>query len=418
MNLNQTFNILFWLNRAKIKRGQAPIWVRITIDGRRAECSTSRRIAPEHWDSSTGQVKLEAEGAAVINEYLLVTRAEINKHYNILLSTKEFVTVEDVKNSYKGIREKVLMFKDVFDQFKQIQLERMQSNDISLSRYRKWNQLGDAYSEFVKFKYKRSDLPIKEMRIPFVNEFYHHLRTKRNLIQNTAMKRVRDIKQVMDYAVMQEYLIANPFASFKFSFRPTTRTRLSMEEIELLANKPISIARLDEVRDCYLFVCYTGYSYKQLYELTWDNVQLGIDGRKWIIKTRSKSKDSKENVPLLRIPLRILEKYKNHPYCVINNKLLPVNTNQNYNFYLKELADLCEIAKCLTTHTARHTFATTIMLDNGVPIETISKMLGHRDLKTTQVYAEITDKRISEDTLNLERKLTSRENANYVRQLG
>lgn len=277
--------------------------------------------------------------------------------------------------------------------------------DISQSRYWKWGQLINAYNDFVKVKHKRSDFAIKELKLSFLNEFYHHLRTKKGLIQNTAMKKVRDIKQVMDYAVMHEYIPSNPFSFFKVSFQPTNRTRLTMEEVEKLANKEISIARLAEVRDCYLFVCYTGYSYKQLYELTPQNVQLGIDGRKWIIKTRSKSKDSKENVPLLPVALEIVERYKKHPYCVANNKLLPVNTNQNYNFYLKELADLCGIEKNLTTHTARHTFATTIMLDNNVSFETVSKMLGHRDLKTTQIYAQITDTRISADTLELERRL-------------
>lgn len=411
MNLNQTFNILFWIHRSRIdKKGLAPIWLRITIDGRRAECSTSRRIAPENWNSSLGQAKPECQDGAALNEYLLATKAEIAKHYNILLSTKDYVTVEDVKNSYKGIREKVVMFKDVFEQFKQLQSERLQSGDISQSRFWKWGQLISAYSDFVKSKHKRSDWAIKELKLTFVNEFYHHLRTKRGLIQNTAMKKIRDLKQVMDYAVGLEYLSSNPFDFFKVGFQPTKRTRLTMEEVEKLANKEISIARLSEVRDCYLFVCYTGYSYKQLYELTPQNVQMGIDGHKWIIKTRSKSKDSKENVPLLPVALEIVERYKKHPYCVANNKLLPVNTNQNYNFYLKELADLCGIEKCLTTHTARHTFATTIMLDNGVPVETVSKMLGHRDMKTTQVYAEITDTRISNDTIDLHERIEKRLN--------
>jgi len=161
---------------------------------------------------------------------------------------------------------------------------------------------------------------------------------------------------------------------------------------------------LMEVRDCYIFSCYTGYAYGDAEELSPDDVTIGIDGNKWIIRDRQKT-DNMENIPLLPIPLKIIEKYKNHPYCKINNRLLPMNSNQRYNGYLKEIADLCGIKKKLTTHTARHTFATTVLLLNDVPMETTMELLGHSDIRTTQIYGKIVQKKVSNDMCKLKDKL-------------
>lgn len=165
------------------------------------------------------------------------------------------------------------------------------------------------------------------------------------------------------------------------------------------------VTRLEEVRDCYIFVCYTGYSYSDAEALGPDHIAVGIDGRKWIIRDRQKT-DTTENIPLLPIPLEIIDKYKNHPYCKANRKLLPLNSNQRYNGYLKEVADICGIQKNLTSHTARHTFATTVLLTNDVPMETTMELLGHTDIRTTQIYGKIVQKKISRDIELLRAKIT------------
>lgn len=416
MNLSQNLSITFRLNFSKKNsKGLIPIWCRITLDGRRAEFSTSHKILQEHWDPENNRVKNKCLASDVINETLEGTRFELMKLYNVLLASKQYVTAEDIKKGYKGEQERQVMFFEMFEQFYQMQFERMESGEITKSRYQKWSTLLKCCREFVLKKYKKIDLPLKELKLSFTNEFYHYLRTVNKMIQNSAMKKVKDLKQLMDYAVMMEYLPSNPFQFFKCSFKKTQRTKLTSLEVEKLASKEIAIARLAEVRDCYLFVVYTGYSYKQLFELEPSNIQIGIDGRKWIIKTRSKS-NSLENVPLLPQALEIIEKYKKHPYCIANNKLLPVNSNQNYNAFLKEVATICGISKNLTTHTARHTFATTTTLENGVPLESVSKMLGHSDIKTTQIYAEITDTRISEDTFDLHERIEARNAKNAILQ--
>lgn len=408
MKFNQTFTILFWLNKSKAnKKGEVPIYVRITIDGRRSENSTSRWILPEQWDGNVARPKTDFPESAVLTEYLLFTKAEITKHYNILLATKDNITAEDVMRSYKGIREKVLMYSTVFTQFNQVAKDKKDNGQISKGRLYKFEKLIKRAEEFIKHKFKVSDIPLKDVRPAFVAEFYNYLRVNKNLLQNSAMREVKDLKQVMDYAVMLEYIPSNPFRHFKCTLKKVRRTKLTSLEIELLRSKEIKNPRLAEMRDCYLFALHTGYAYKQLHELTPDHIVTGIDGRKWIKIIRSKS-DEPENVPLLPFALEIIQKYKSHPVCKTKNRLLPMKSNQKYNEYLQEIAAVCGIDKHLTSHTARHTFATTVTLENGVPLETVSKMLGHANIRTTQIYAEITDTRISEDTIDLHEKIEKR----------
>ena len=185
--------------------------------------------------------------------------------------------------------------------------------------------------------------------------------------------------------------------------REVERTALTEHELGILQNKSFSIERLKLVKDIFIFSCYTGLAYVDVQKLKRSEINIGVDGEKWIFTKRQKT-DSSSRIPLLPAALEILENYQEHPQCKFQDKVLPVLSNQKMNSYLKEIADVCGIQKNLTYHIARHTFATTVTLSNGVPIETVSKMLGHRNLKTTQHYAKILDKKISEDMKNLRAK--------------
>lgn len=204
-------------------------------------------------------------------------------------------------------------------------------------------------------------------------------------------------------AIANEWLKTNPFSNFKCSTKKVIREILTQTEIDKIAQKNLDIERLDEVRDIFLFCCYTGYAFVDVEALTVDDVVIGIDGVKWI-HTHRKKTGTQSNVPLLMPALQIIEKYKNHPCQEIQQKLLPVKSNQKMNAYLKEIAALCNINKPLTMHIARHTFATTITLSNNVPIETVSKLLGHTKLATTQIYAQVLDTKISKDMLALSKQ--------------
>jgi integrase len=407
MNLNQTFSILFWLNRSKANsKGLVPIWARITIDGKRAECSVKKQILSTLWDAEKNRAKGNSDEARAINNYLVMVQAELTKHYNILLSTKEFVTAEDVKNSYKGIKEEKKTFLELYTLYNQKLSERKEIEDLSDGRFKRFKVLYKKCAEFIKYQFKKSDLPLDEVKMSFIVEFEHYLRTVKMIGYNTTMKYMKDLKQVMKYGVMVEYIPSNPFENFKCSYKKVKRDFLDQEELDLLYRKNFKIQRLEEVRDCYLFSCYTGYAYSDAEALTCDDIAIGIDGEKWIIRDRIKT-ETTENVPLLPIALEIIAKYKNHPYCKTHNKLLPMNSNQRYNAYLKEIADMCGIKKNLTSHTARHTFATTILLMNDVPMETAMELLGHTDIRTTQIYGKIVQKKISNDMSKLRNKLSS-----------
>lgn len=406
MNFNQTFAILFWLNKAKMnKQGLIPIWIRITVDGRRSECSTQKQIPLKFWDAENNKVLDKFSEARSINDYLTLVKADILRHYNILLSTKDVVTAEDVKNSYKGVKEIKKTFLQLFKQFNQQLTERKEIDDLSEGRHKRFEILIGKCETFVKYKFKRSDIILEEVKLNFIVEFEHYLRTVEKIGHNTSMKYAKDLKQVMKYGAMLEYIPSSPFEHFQCSYRKVKREFLDQEELDLLHKKEFSIKRLEEVRDCYLFSCYTGYAYSDAEALTPEDIAIGIDGEKWIIRNRIKT-DTTENVPLLPIPLEIIEKYRKQDYCKVNNRLLPMNSNQRYNAYLKEIADLCGIKKTLTTHTARHTFATTVLLVNDVPMETAMELLGHTDIRTTQIYGKIVQKKVSNDMRKLKDKLS------------
>ena len=205
-------------------------------------------------------------------------------------------------------------------------------------------------------------------------------------------------------AYANDWIDKDPFFNWKAKLKVVDREFLSEEEIQNIIKKVLHIPRLDLVRDVFIFSCYTGLSYVDVKKLSKDNIVRGIDGDYWI-KTKRAKTDSTSNIPILSNANVIIQKYKNHPDIVNTNKVIPILSNQRVNAYLKEIADLCGITKNLTFHLARHTFATTVTLTNGVPIESVSKMLGHKSLKTTQHYAKILDRKVSDDMAMLKDKL-------------
>ena len=236
---------------------------------------------------------------------------------------------DDAKNSYKGIKEVKKTFLQLFNQYNQQLSERKEIDDLSDGRYNRFLILLGKCEEFVKYKFKKSDVLLEDLKLNFVVEFEHFLRTVQKIGHNTAMKYAKDLKQVMRYGVMLEYIPSSPFEQFHCSYKKVRREYLDQEELEALYKKEFSIKRLEEVRDCYLFSCYTSYAYSDAEALNPEDMAIGIDGGKWIIRNRIKT-DTTENVPLLPIPLEIIEKYRTHDYCKANNKLLPMNSNQPF----------------------------------------------------------------------------------------
>lgn len=279
-------------------------------------------------------------------------------------------------------------------------VSKQKGSDKTLARYKR---LEGKVKVFLKKKYKLNDIALEDVQMALATNFYHQL-IMDDIGENTAMKYVKTLKQIIDRAIDEGWIKHNAINGFKCTYVQPDRECLEAHEIQKIYKKKIAVKRLEEVRDVYIFCCFTGYAYETTYNLEPENVFKGVDGQLWITKDRAKT-GVEETVPLMPIPLAIIKKYKDHPYCVANNKLLPVNSNYRYNVYLKELADICGIKKELTTHTARHTFATTVTLENDVPLETVGKMLGHKDLRSTQIYARITKRKISNNMKALSDKI-------------
>lgn len=407
MKTNQNLTILFWIYKSKIRNGKAPIYCRVTVNGKRAEISLKRSIEPEKWLAAAGMVKGKTEEARTINSFLDMTKSDIFKHYNHMISIGKFITADTLKNNYLGLEEKERTLIETYE-YHNLRMEERIGIDVVKSTLTKYKTVLYKLKIFIRKRYKRSDLFLRELNHQFIVEFENYLKVNDGVSHNTTMKYIRDLKKVMNMAVTNEWLVKNPFANFKCSYKKVTREILTERELQTLAEKEFTITRLEEVRDVFLFCCYTGYAFIDVHKLTPADVVLGIDGGKWIHINRTKT-GTQSHVPLLPPAEAILEKYTMHLQCELKGKLLPVKSNQKMNSYLQEIADLCGINKKLTMHIARHTFATTVTLSNGVPIETVSRLLGHTKLATTQIYAQVLEHKVSEDMNSLKERLSEKE---------
>ena len=268
--------------------------------------------------------------------------------------------------------------------------------------------------KFMQKKYSMNDISINMLNHAFITDFNFFLRTEHKCNNNSAVKYIKNFRKVVRICLSNGWLDKDPFIQFKARVKEVERVFLSQEELEILRTKVFSIQRINQVKDLFVFSCYTGLAYVDAKNLTVENIVLGIDGSYWI-HTHRKKTDTPSHIPLLPPAMVIIEKYRNLPKAGKGPFLLPLLSNQKMNAYLKEIADLCEIKKVLTFHIARHTFATTVTLNNDVPLESVSKMLGHKSIRTTQHYAKILDKKVSHDMQLLRTKFENKESVPSVK---
>lgn len=404
---NQKLAIKVRLNKEKEKDGKQPVYIRIYVDGLKAEIASRLYVDPLNWDLKKNHVKPQSKDAAFINGYIDRTVNFINQEFLKAHATAKRISAAEIKNKFLGKEEapqhKTIL--EAFDYHNVKMLEKVNAGQIVAKTHLRYKITRNKVESFMKKQYKKADKPLPELRLSFVTEFEHYLLTVERIQSNTAHKYIKNLKKIMNMAVGLDWIPSNPFNQFKCSYSNPEREILNQDELNLIMKKKLHSDRLNEVRDVFIFCCYTGFAYADVYEFAHDAVMKGLDGNLWLATARQKT-GTKESVPLLPIPLEILAKYQDHEYCKKQNKLLPVNSNQRYNSYLSEIADLCGIKKKLTSHIARHTFATTVTLANGVPIETVSSMLGHRNIRTTQIYAKVVEQKVSEDMNALRAKLS------------
>ncbi|MDP4254970.1 MAG: site-specific integrase, partial [Bacteroidota bacterium] len=366
--------------------------------------ATHREVTAALWDSKSQRVKGTTDEAKAINAHLETMKGSLRMHESRLIAIGKTVTAEMIKNEFHGVRPNRKTLCQAFEVHLKKYQDRVEAGNKAPATLDKYSYTYGKVKAFLKHFYKLSDLFLEDIQRSFAHDLEYYLTTVEKLENNTVMKYIRQVKTVLKMTVEMGWLAADPTAGYRLAFHEKDPVRLEMEELIALVSKEIPVTRLAEARDCYVFMCYTGFAYEDTFGLGKENIFIGIDGHKWITKDRQKN-DQSECVPLLPIAMDIISRYQNDPYFKSYEKLLPVRSNQRFNGYLKELAAICGINKELTTHTARHTFATTVTLENDVPLETVSRMLGHRSIKTTQRYARVTRKKISKNMEVLRNKL-------------
>ena len=405
MKALQTFSILFWISKNRIRNGKAPIYARVTINGKRIEISTQREASVIEWDARSQTLFGKSQDSKDINNHLATVKAKILSCHSKLEARRIFITAEALKNEYTGVIEKPRMLMQIVQQHND-DIKTLIGKDYCRVTWIKYNTTQKHLTGFLKWKYNLSDINIKELGFEFVTDFEFYLKAEKSIDTNTNAKYIKNLKKIIHECVAKDWLAKDPFMAYKVKAKKTEREFLTELELQAIQEKEFSIERLDQIKDIFLFSCYTGLAYIDVFNLTNNNLAIGIDGEKWIFTHRQKT-ETASRIPLLPPALAILEKYRNHPVAKNTKKLLPVPSNQKTNAYLKEIAACCGITKALTFHIARHTFATTVTLTNGVPIESVSKMLGHKKLQTTQHYAKILDEKVSKDMKVLRNKYTN-----------
>jgi site-specific recombinase XerD len=363
-----------------------------------------KSIEPGKWSAQSGRAKGNSEEARVINTHIDLTTNEIMRHHNKLVMEGKSTDAQSIKNSFLGLTEKKYSLIETFNYHN----ERMKSVigiDVELGTYKKFETVLGKIERFIEKFYHRDDLFLDELNFKFITDFEYFMKTEDSVKHNTALRYIRCLKKIIILALNNEWITRNPFVNYKCQYTRVNREVLTDEELTTMWKKDIGIPRLDEVKDIFLFCCYSGYAFIDVEKLSRKDLGRGIDGDYWIFTERKKTGVT-SNVPMLPKAMEIIQKYADHKGCINSDKLLPVKSNQKMNAYLKEVAAICGITKNLTMHMARHTFATTVTLSNGVPIETVSKMLGHTKLATTQIYAQVLDNKVSADMQKLKSVLS------------
>ncbi|WP_416443416.1 site-specific integrase [Leeuwenhoekiella sp. A16] len=411
----KTLHFLFHLRKSRSEKTEkAKIYMRLTFNGKRSVISISRSISPERWDKVKCRVKGTNKEAREINDHIAKIIYNLNKIHQNLMDEGAMVTPNKMIRILNGDDDKDRKTLEVFREHN-AKTDEMAGKEISASTAQRYWTCYNHVEQFIKEQYKETDYRLKDIDYSFVTKFEHFLKTKRKCNHNSALKYVNNFKKIIRIALANKWMTHDPFISYKVQFDPVQREFLNQEEVDTLWEKELHFDRLKLVRDMFVFSCYTGLAYSDVEKLSKSDISIGIDGGKWIRINRTKT-GTRSSIPLLPVAEQILDRYADDPLVVDSDRLIPVFTNQKSNAFLKEIAILCGITKPLTTHLARHTFATTITLTNGVPIETVSKMLGHQSLRTTQHYAKIVDRKISDDMQILRAKLAAQNDEKSKKQ--
>jgi site-specific recombinase XerD len=356
------------MHRSKTnKNDQHPIYCRVTVQGKYREFSTQIWSSNDKWNPSTSKIIGTKEAVQTANHTLNSIRLNLMNIRNKFTSEGKLITAENVINIHLGKTGKKYTLIEIHEYHNEHHVKKLIGKDYAQGTYNRYKTSLDHIKTFISYKYKVNDILLTDVKQSFAIDYEFYLKTVRNCSHNTTVKYIKNLKTVIYFAINRDWLTNNPLDRYNGKLERIDKQFLTQKELHEIENKVIENERLNEVRDVFVFCCYTGLAYSDVAKLRNQNIVLGIKGGKQISIRRTKT-NTIANIPLLSKPLQLLQKYQDNEFCICNDKLLPVKSNQKQNAYLKEIASICGCNKNLTTHTARHTFAT-LMLTKGVSIE-------------------------------------------------
>ncbi len=396
-----TFKVLFYVKHTKqLKDGSLPIFARITVNKSRLEFGLQRSVGMGHWDSAKGMAKGKTKQIVELNAYLETVKINLFIKKRELEETGDEVTTDSLKRAYLGLDENRKTILELFREHNK-KCKSLENIDFATGTILKYGTTLKHLELFIRNGLGKNDLLMKEVTPMVIKDFEIYLKTECKCSNNTALKYVFNFKKIVRIAVANGWIKVDPYANMSYKWDVVDLDFLDEKELDMLIKKVFPIERIQQVKDVYIFCCFTGLAFVDVKSLCKQDI-VGSEGRFWIKKKRQKTKNWC-HIPLLEPALEILKKYENNPVCLKSGFLLPVLTNQKMNAYLKEIADLTGIEKNLSTHTARHTFATTVTLGNQVSMEVVSKMLGHSSSNMTKRYARVMDDLIEKDMRKVHR---------------
>jgi len=399
---NHKLNILFVIRGNRTRQdGRAPLLCRLTYNKKRKPFSTGQFINPKYWKSKE-QTANPPDDDGYLNSQLSLIKSNINRAF-LLLQVKELdFDVDDIYNQFIGkstTAEKTLL--EAFD-YHINRMQKLVGIDVKQVSVQKYFQSLAHVKSFLRFKYNKKDYLLKDLKLQFLHDFEYYLKTEKKFLPNSVYKTIQRLRRVVRVSIGAEYLIKDPFVLHKANKPKVQVVFLSTDELETLENHQFSQPRLQQVKDWFVFSCYTGLAYNEIKNLRKQYIVKGFDNELWIEMKREKTQKN-ISVPLLPKARELIDKY-----ALVNSEVVfDVFSNQRYNSYLKEIASILGLEKRLTTHTARKTFASTVLLYNDVPMEIVSQLLGHSSITITEdSYGKVVQKKVSEEMKKLmEREL-------------
>jgi integrase len=404
--MSTNYAVLFYLKKPKnYTNGPMPVYMRITVDGIPKELSTGKACEPSRWSSQANRVVGKTEESKLLNAYFDTLENQLADIHLQMTKLRLEITAQLLKLKLQGKEVDNRKYLLVEFEDHNAKMKALIGKGFTLNTLKGYKTSINHIQLYIEKEYKMKDIELEKIDHTFITGFEFYLRSLKDCSAITTARYMKSLRKIINNALAHRWITENPFARYKNRARPKEREFLTADELQRIKDKDLTIRRIRNVRDIFVFCCYTGLSYIDVQQLKKTDIAKGVDGKLWILTSREKS-DINSNIPLLPDALTIIERYADYPPSVAKGLALPVLSNQKMNSYLKEIADLCEIPKVLTFHMSRHTFATTVTLSNNVPIETVSKMLGHTNLKTTQHYAKLLDTRVSSDMALLQQRLT------------